>query len=137
VQGATGGDNGVQSQASGVRSQVRGIDGRAATAKGGTRAMAAQGRRRQRWLKVRKGLPFTPSGHLIRSFNWYQSQLGHTLSLTGFVTRRRHGERCCKARGFQWWEFWLLKKPKSQLPLESGLCHLGDCSRSLCDPSNT
>jgi hypothetical protein len=69
VQGATGGDSGVRSQASGVWSRVRGIDGRAVTAEGGTRAMAAQGRRRQRWLKVGKGLPFTPSGHLIRSFN--------------------------------------------------------------------
>jgi hypothetical protein len=31
-------------------------------------------------------LPFTPSGRLLWSFNWYQSQFGHQLALTGFVT---------------------------------------------------
>jgi hypothetical protein len=33
-------------------------------------------------------LPFTPppSGRLLQSFNWYQSQFGQQLALTGFVT---------------------------------------------------
>jgi hypothetical protein len=38
----------------------------------------------------------------VSSFNWYQSGLGHSLSLASFVTRRRHGERCREARCLQW-----------------------------------
>jgi hypothetical protein len=77
-----------------------------------------------------------PSGCLPQSFNWYQSELGHSLSLTGFVTRRKHGKRCREARCLQWRGFWLLEKSDSQLSLELRSCHFGDCIGSIRDLSN-
>jgi hypothetical protein len=77
-----------------------------------------------------------PPCRLIRSFNWYHNKFGHSLALTGFVTRRQHGERCCQACGPQWRGFQLLEKPNSQLPLEPGSCHLGDRVGGVRDPND-
>jgi hypothetical protein len=59
----------------------------------------------------------------------------------------RHGERCNQAGDFQWRGFLfffcerrgfrLLEKPKSQLSLELGSCHLGDRAGDICDPGYT
>jgi hypothetical protein len=38
----------------------------------------------------------------------------------------------CERRGFR-----LLEKPKSQLSLELGSCHLGDRAGDICDPGYT
>jgi hypothetical protein len=51
------------------------------------------------------------------------------------VTRRRHGERCCKACRFQWRGIQLLEKLNSQLSLEPGSCYLGDRPRGVRDPT--
>jgi hypothetical protein len=61
-----------------------------------------------------------PSGHLLWSFNWYQSQFGHLLALTCFVTRMRHGERCYEAYRFQWRGFRLLEEPNPHYLLSQG-----------------
>jgi hypothetical protein len=76
------------------------------------------------------------SGHLIWSISWYESQFDHLLALIGFVTRRRHGERCHNACGVQWQGFWLLEKPDSQLRLELESCHLGDRAGGVRDPGD-
>jgi hypothetical protein len=70
-------------------------------------------------------------------FNWYQSRFGHLLVLTGFVTRRRHRERCCQACGLQWRGFQLLEEPNLQLSLEPGPRHLGDHLGGVRDPGYT
>jgi hypothetical protein len=79
----------------------------------------------------------SPSGRLFRSFNWYKSRFGHLLALTGFLTRRRDGERCCEAYRFQWRGFRLLEEPNLQLSLEPGSHHLGDHSGGVRDPRYT
>jgi hypothetical protein len=60
-------------------------------------------------------LPFTPSVLQLVS-----EPVRSIVVLNRLCDRRRHGERCRKACGFQWRGFRLLKKPDSQLSFELG-----------------
>jgi hypothetical protein len=55
------------------------------------------------------------------------------MALTGFVTRRRHGERSYKVYGVQWLGFRLLEKLNSQLSSKLGTCYLGDRAGGIHD----
>jgi hypothetical protein len=82
-------------------------------------------------------LPFTPPHCNHPSVLQLVSEPVRSLVvLNRLCDRRRHGERCRKACGFQWRGFRLLKKPDSQLSFELGSCYLGDSARSIRGPSD-